>query len=112
MELTSAEAAARQVMDAVMLEFENNPQLPKGFAAKFKENASKDDLVSLYVPIYVKHMEEADLDAAITFWSSPAGRRIAKIQPLILDESMSAGQKWGQRIAEKTLKDLQGGSPK
>ncbi len=58
MELTNAEAAARQVMDAVMTEFENNPQLPKGFAQKFKENAAKDDLVSLYVPIYVKFMDE------------------------------------------------------
>jgi uncharacterized protein len=107
MELTNTAAAARQVMDAVMTEFEKNPQLPRGFAQKFKENAAKDDLVSLYVPIYVKHMDEKDVEAAITFWSSPAGRRISKAQSMILEESMAAGQKWGQRVAEKTMQEMQ-----
>lgn len=107
MELTGAEASARQVMDAVMREFENNPELPRGFAEKFRENAAKDDLLAVYVPIYVKNFDEKDIDAAISFWSSPAGRRITKAQAVVLEESMAVGQQWGQRLAEKTMKELQ-----
>src|SRR5687768_13462327 len=70
-ELTGGEDLARQVMDAMMAEIGKSPDLPPGFAAKFKELAEKDDIVAMYVPIYTRHVDEADLDAAIKFFSSP-----------------------------------------
>ena len=110
-ELTGGEDLAKQVLDAMMGQLSASPDLPPGFVEKFRELAMKDDIVSMYVPIYVKHVAEEDLDAAIAFFSSPAGKRFAKAQPAIMQDSMAAGQQWGMRLAERTMKELNGGKP-
>lgn len=65
------------------------------------------DLVDMLVPVYVKHLESADIDELIRFYSSPTGQRFLEKQPLIAQESMMIGQKWGAEIAADALKELQ-----
>ncbi len=62
---------------------------------------SLDDLVELLAPTYEKHLTEGDLNELIKFYESPAGKKLAKETPAITQESMTAGQTWGMKIAEK-----------
>lgn len=110
-ELSGGAAAARQVVDSMINDVATSRDLPAGFAEKFKELALKEDIVALYVPIYMKHLEDADLDAAITFYSSPAGRRLTQAQPAIVGDSMKVGQEWGVRLGERTMKELRASQP-
>ena len=105
--LTGAEDLGRQMMDGMMKQFETAPNLPPGFARKFREIAMKEDLITMLVPVYEKHLQEQDLDGAIVFFESAPGRNMTKAQPMILQESMLIGQQWGQSLAMKTFKALE-----
>ena len=105
-ELTGGEDLAKQMLDSMMSEISKSPDLPPGFAEKFRELAMKEDIVSMYVPIYVKHVQDADLDAAIAFYSTPSGKRFVKAQPAILQESMAVGQQWGERLGKKAMEEI------
>jgi hypothetical protein len=107
LQLTGAEDLGKQMMDGMMTQFETMPGLPPGFARKFREIAMKEDMVTMLIPVYAKHMQESDIDGAIVFFESNAGRNMSKAQPAILQESMAIGQQWGQMLAMKTYKALQ-----
>lgn len=106
--LTGGEELARQMLDDMLAQLAKDPDAPAGMAEKFRSLAAKQDLVSQYVPIYSAHLQDAELDAAITFFSSPAGQRFAKAQPGIVRDSMAAGSKWGADLAERAMKELRG----
>jgi len=65
------------------------------------------DLVQELVPIYKKHLLESEIDAIIAFYSSEAGQSLLKKTPLIMQESMSIGAAWGQKIGENLVKKMQ-----
>jgi hypothetical protein len=107
LELTGAASMGKQVMDAMIDQFNKVPNLPEGFVAKFREMASGDDLVEKVISIYMKHFDEESLDAVLAFYQTDARKKFLKAQPAIMKESMELGQKWGQELAMKTLKSLQ-----
>jgi hypothetical protein len=106
MALTGAEDTGKQMLDIMTGHFEQMPHIPKGFTEKFREVAEQESIVDLLVPVYMKHLSEEDLDAAITFHESPAGKRFLAAQPLLLQEAKEVGEKWGVSLAEKTLRAL------
>jgi hypothetical protein len=97
----------KQVMDTMLDHFSKSADLPAGFIEKFKETANPDSLIELLVPIYVKNLDEETLDGTIAFFESTAGKKFIKAQPIIMRESMEAGQKWGAEAAQKALKALE-----
>jgi len=107
MKLTGAEALGAQMMDGMLAQMQGNPALPEGFIEEFQRVASDNDLVDLIVPVYIEHVSEADVDAAITFYSSDAGKRLIAVQPTITAESMALGQQWGVQLGEETMRRLQ-----
>jgi hypothetical protein len=107
LEITGAASMGKQVMDAMLDQFNKMPNLPEGFIAKFREVATGQDLLEKVIPIYLKHFDEESLDAVIAFYQTDAGRKFIKAQPAIMKESMELGQKWGQELATKALKSLQ-----
>jgi hypothetical protein len=107
LEVTGTAAMGRQVMDAMLDQFSKSADIPEGFIQKFKETANPDSLVEILVPIYVRNLDEETLDGTITFFESPAGKKFIKAQPIIMKESMDAGQKWGSEAAHKALKALE-----
>lgn len=107
LELSGASKQGRQVMDAMLAQFEQMPELPKGFIAEFKRVAKPADLIELIVPIYSKHLTEGDVDTLIAFYKSPAGRRFVAAQPEITRESMEAGRRWGEGVARQVIRTLE-----
>jgi hypothetical protein len=52
-------------------------------------------------------LSEADLKEIIKFYESSVGKKLAQKTPVITQESMQAGQQWGQVIAGKVMKKMQ-----
>jgi hypothetical protein len=109
--LSGAGNLGKQVVDAMMDQFKQMPNLPPGFTEKFKEMARPDEIVELIVPVYVKSYDTATLQAVVDFYQSDAGRAFVAKQPLVFAESQKAGQRWGTDLAQKVLAELQGSPP-
>ncbi len=67
---------------------------------------SINDLVEMLLPIYQKHMTQSDIEELIAFYNTPIGKKFAKKSPLIMQESMQVGQKWGMKIGEMMNKKI------
>jgi hypothetical protein len=88
---------------------EQKSQVPDEVWTQFEKSfldASQEELLEILVPIYQKHISLSDLKAVIVFYQSPAGKRFSEKTPLIMQESMQAGQQWGIRLAEQFDKKL------
>jgi hypothetical protein len=109
LEVSNAGGLGKQVMGQMLDAFENQPGLPAGFIPKFKEVARPGELVDLCIPVYMKHLDEADIESAIAYYETPAARRFVEKQSLIVKECMQLGQKWGQDTAIKVLRSLDKG---
>ena len=106
--LTGAGKLGKQVMDGMMDQFKGMPGMSPEFVKKFKAMAKPEALVDMIVPIYMKHLDEKTLDAAIAFYKTPEGRALIKAQPKIVQESTAAGTVWGRELAAKVMRGLRG----
>ena len=107
LELTGAGSLGLQVIDSMMASFKQNmPEVPEEFWTGFRAKIKPETLVDLVVPVYEKYLAEADVDELIKFFSSPAGKRFVEKQPLILADTMQAGETWGQNLAKEVLEEL------
>jgi hypothetical protein len=61
-------------------------------------NTSMDELVTMLVPVYEKHLTEKDLQEMIAFYQTPVGKKYAEKSPFIMQESMQVGQQWGMQV--------------
>jgi len=77
-----------------------NPQIPEGFWDAFIAHARRDttQLLDLLVPIYATHLTRDEIEQLIRFYESPIGKRLTAVQPMISQESMVAGQTWGEAL--------------
>lgn len=70
----------------------------------------KGELLDQIAALYAAEMTLDELNAIVAFYKSPVGVKFASIQPKILRESMTLGQRWGQRIgtelAEEARREL------
>ena len=67
------------------------------FEAEFA-NTSMDELVTMLVPVYEKHLSEHDLQEMIAFYQTPVGKKYAEKSPFLIQESMQVGQEWGMKV--------------
>lgn len=110
MEVSGSMGAFKSAVTSMMGNFKTmNNVVPdevwKDLEAEFL-GTSIDDLVTMLAPVYEKHLTEADLNEVIKFYSSSTGKKLAEKTPAIMQESMAAGQAWGQVVAEKVLTKL------
>lgn len=77
-----------------------NPQIPGVFWDAFIAHARRDtaQLIDLLVPIYARHLTREEIEQLIRFYESPIGKRLTAVQPQISQESMLAGQTWGEAM--------------
>ena len=107
MVLTGAEGLAKQMMDQMLVSMKQSmPQVPDEFWKRTMAQFKTGQLVDMTVPIYAKHFTHDEIKALVGFYSSPTGRAVTAKMPLVLQESMSAGQRWGQQIGEQVAREL------
>jgi uncharacterized protein len=108
LELTGSTKMAEQIMDQMMVMFEqNDPGISKEFWDGFRAEINTEDLVSMTVPIYDKHLSHEDIRGLIAFYQTPVGAKLIEKLPVIAQESMAAGMKWGEEIGKKAVAKLQ-----
>ena len=61
-------------------------------------SARKSEMLELIAGIYAGKLSEGEMNELAAFFSKGAGASFIAKQPEILAESMTAGQKWGQKI--------------
>lgn len=109
-QVSGSEAAYKGALDQMVSMFkQQQSNVPKEFWDEFTIEVNKnaiDQLVNLVLPIYQKHLTEADLLGVIAFYETPAGKKFAEKTPLITQESMLAGQEWGKQIGQKVVDRL------
>ncbi|VAW73483.1 FIG01059457: hypothetical protein [hydrothermal vent metagenome] len=79
------------------------PDAPEEFWQGIMAEVNADKLIELVIPVYQKHLTEEDIKGINAFYDSPAGKKLIKVQPEIVQESMLIGQKWGEQIAQDVL---------
>ena len=83
------------------------PDAPAEFWTSFRQKVKSEDLVDMLIPVYAKHLELADAEEMIRFYRTPAGQRFLEKQPLIMQESMAVGQKWGEKLSMQIIEEMQ-----
>ena len=85
---------------------QNNPQI----SSEYWDNASKhvdyDELVQKLIPIYSKHFTEQEIVDLLNFYNTSTGKKMIDKMPVILQESMEIGRKWGIELAQKIEKEI------
>lgn len=105
--VTGAEALGLQVMESMIGDFsEIYPGAPDGFWEEFRTEIKPDELTTLMIPVYQKHLSSDEVDELIKFFSTPVGRSFIRKQPLIMNDSMEIGAAWGERLAGRVLEKL------
>lgn len=110
LQLTKSGELGIQAMTQMIGTFKTTmPSVPTKFWEDFMKEIKADDLVNLIVPIYDKHFNHDDIKGLITFYETPMGQKFIQTQPAIAQESMEAGQKWGQELGMKVAQKLKEG---
>ena len=99
--MNSSELALQSMIDLIGLYKKNLPNIPDKYWRDFMSEVNTDDLIILMIPIYDKYFTHNDISALIRFYDSQIGRKLIKMQPYIITESMQAGAKWSEDILLK-----------
>jgi uncharacterized protein len=105
LELTGSAKMAEQIMDQMMVMFEDNGA-DQGFWDSFRAEINTEDLVSMTVPIYDKHFSHEDIRGLIAFYQTPLGAKFVEKMPALTQDSMAVGMKWGGDLAQKAMAKL------
>lgn len=82
-------------------------QVPSEFWEGFEKKADMNQISNLIVPIYAKHFTQEEIQGLIAFYDTPLGKKMITKMPIIQQESMKAGQKWGEDLSKKVLKEIE-----
>jgi hypothetical protein len=80
--------------------------VPEEFWIKFEKKMNLHKLIDEMIPLYDKYYSLEDLKAANAFYASPAGQRILKVTPQLMQESIKLGQAWGKKMGEEAAQEL------
>ncbi|QNK61552.1 DUF2059 domain-containing protein [Pedobacter sp. PAMC26386] len=107
---TGAENIFRTAINQMLASYKTQrPEIKEEIWTGLDESFQKigmDELIILLLPIYQKHVSEEDIQNITAFYQTPTGKRYAEKSPVIAQESMQAGETWGQKIGEELEKKL------
>lgn len=64
------------------------------------------NLVTRIVGLYDQHFSDEEIDQMITFWKSPIGRKVARLNPVLTERGMVIGQQWGMALQGELEKEI------
>ena len=64
-----------------------------------------EKLMEIVGSVYASHFSAAEIEEMLRFWESPTGKRLAALQPQIVEETREALTKWiGDHVAAPPAK--------
>lgn len=107
LDITGSGKLGVQVVEQMMASFKTSfTTVPDNFWKDFMKQVNADSLTEMVIPIYSKYYSTEELNELIKFYKSPIGKKVVSVTPYVMQESMSIGQKWGEKIAEKVYEEL------
>lgn len=105
--VTGTEAMMEQSMQQMLENFKTS--MPQGSQVldRLKGKFRAAELIPGLIEIYDRHLSKEDIRALLQFYRSPAGQRVLKEMPAVLQESMAAGQAWGKKKGEEVMRELE-----
>ena len=89
-----------------------NPKVSEAFWSDFASRvAARDALISLYAPIYLRHLSQEDLCALASFYRTPLGAHFLHAGPEIQAATRDAAQAWAGIITVELLGSEAGQPP-
>ena len=84
------------------------PQVPEEFWTRFEARMVKEvpAFADSIAVLYAGKFSLRELQELTAFYSSPIGRRLVEVQPLLVTESSAIGQRWGAKLGEQIAKEL------
>lgn len=105
--LSGQATVGAQVMETMTVQFKQMmPQVPAEFWKEAMKEMNANALIELIIPIYEKHYTHEDVKQLIAFYNTPIGKKLSATLPAITQESMAAGQEWGQQVAQDVMTKL------
>jgi hypothetical protein len=86
---------------------QSNPEIPdraiiimqEELSTIFSEKFSTPGgLIDQIIPIYDKYFTHQEILDLLTFYATPTGKKTISVLPIVLNESMMAGQRWGESL--------------
>lgn len=108
LEVTGGSEMGLQMMEQMMQSLAAaQPGISQEFSERFLEEVDPTELDELLVPVYVKHLTAAEMEATLEFYRTPAGQSILQKMPLVMEESVRLGQQWGMEVAQRVVEKLE-----
>ena len=67
---------------------------------------AKGGFLDMVIPIYARHFSHKDIRGLLKFYQTDLGKKIIKIWPLILQESMTLAQDWSKSLGPLIKKNV------
>lgn len=93
-----------QLMDSLRTAMKD---VPSDYWDEFKKSADLNELMAEMVPIYDKNFSHAEIKDMLAFYATPTGKKVIKMMPVVTQEAMKAGQRWGEKLGQRVMNDIQ-----
>jgi hypothetical protein len=105
LELMGLFEQAREQTNAMVAQLRReNPKVPEAFWSDFASRvAARDALISLYAPVYLRHLSQDDVCALVSFYGTALGAHFLHASPEIQAAAREAAQAWAGKIAVELL---------
>jgi uncharacterized protein len=105
LELTGVFERARAQTRAMVEQLQrDNPKVPEEFWSNFISRvADRGTLISLYVPVYLRHLSQDDVCVLSRFYESRLGAHLLHAGPEIQEATRDAAQAWASTLAVDLL---------
>jgi uncharacterized protein len=102
---TNSADMGKKMLDNMFAMFRKDMKESKidSFFERMAAEVNTNTLTEMIIPVYQKYYTEQELRTAIEFYKTPDGKKMIERSPLVMQESMEIGQKWGREIAEKVM---------
>lgn len=107
LDLTGGSRLGERMLDR-LIENERRamPDVPDSVWDEARRAFETRDLLELIAGVWDRHFTHDEILGLIAFYESPLGTRLREMQPVILEESLYAGEEWGRRALEKLQEKL------
>jgi hypothetical protein len=58
------------------------------------------------IPVYNKYYTHDEIKQLIAFYESSLGKKLVEVTPLLTQETMIIGQKWGEKLGQDIVDEL------
>jgi hypothetical protein len=100
------EAAAATTKRVVAWLRSGNPRVPAEVWTHYTTRMSnRESILSLYAPIYSRHLSQAQILQLIAFYHSPPGAHLRSVLPAINRENQGAAQQWASEVMLDLVSD-------